>query len=500
MIFGLISSALCCTCQAISCTCTLMGCCFSVASPSKGGISIQMANYLNILLLGLVTAVCFIFRYYADDMKITEDNWCTNFNQGLSTFTPQSYLMVCEGNLAVYRLSTALEIYFTLGLLMSLFNITSFHRGFYFWKFLIVIGSCIGFLFIPGEMFNVKAYVWTARIFSMIYIIIQMILILNFAYDWNDKWVDNAFTEGSNEKGWLVAILACSFSLYVLSFVGIVFLYMCYDCSFGILITTITLISYLIFSCIALFREPITGVEGAILPAAIISCYIVYLAWSSLESNPDQNCKPLSVSKDVEGNGGLIAVSVLITTISMMWLGNSTSNTAKSIVSGGKANENEKNNVESDNPPKLLYEIDDSGRTGEDLRNEQVSYSQSENSNKNETALHDERVSLSLFYFVLLCTTLYMSMIITNFGWLENEEGNIGLMWVKVITQWLTIILYFWTLLAPICLKNRDFSSSSNKTERTKPMSSSTMEMTEKRNNRRHNRNNQNKNTDVSVV
>ena len=37
-------------------------------------------------------------------------------------------------------------------------------------------------------------------------------------------------------------------------------------------------------------------------------------------------------------------------------------------------------------------------------------------------------------------------------------ENTIESVWVQVVASWCSGILYMWTLIAPICLPNRDFS------------------------------------------
>lgn len=43
---------------------------------------------------------------------------------------------------------------------------------------------------------------------------------------------------------------------------------------------------------------------------------------------------------------------------------------------------------------------------------------------------------------------------------IENVQGTWAAFWVKIITGWVCVMLYLWTLVAPICMPNRDFSTS----------------------------------------
>ena len=76
------------------------------------------------------------------------------------------------------------------------------------------------------------------------------------------------------------------------------------------------------------------------------------------------------------------------------------------------------------------------------------------------------------FHVIMAMGAVYMSMILTNWGY-SNSTGNVesareadisasqrgvASMWVKVASQWLTFTLYAWTLIAPICFPDRDFS------------------------------------------
>ncbi len=68
------------------------------------------------------------------------------------------------------------------------------------------------------------------------------------------------------------------------------------------------------------------------------------------------------------------------------------------------------------------------------------------------------------FHLIMCLSGLYMSMMLTNWGASDAkpEAGTTGVgwesLWVKIISQWLTILLYTWTLVAPVLMPDRDFS------------------------------------------
>lgn len=35
-------------------------------------------------------------------------------------------------------------------------------------------------------------------------------------------------------------------------------------------------------------------------------------------------------------------------------------------------------------------------------------------------------------------------------------------MWIRIASQWMTFLLFFWTMCAPLCFPNRDFSDNHN--------------------------------------
>lgn len=69
--------------------------------------------------------------------------------------------------------------------------------------------------------------------------------------------------------------------------------------------------------------------------------------------------------------------------------------------------------------------------------------------------------SNSLFHIMFAIGTVYMSMLLTNWGTIAGQHSEVR-MWVTIASQWVAISLYTWTIIAPRCLPNRDFTSLEN--------------------------------------
>jgi hypothetical protein len=71
---------------------------------------------------------------------------------------------------------------------------------------------------------------------------------------------------------------------------------------------------------------------------------------------------------------------------------------------------------------------------------------------------HAEASLIWVFHLLLALAGAYMAMVITNWG---NPDGvpdgktdataGRESMWLKIVAQWLTMLLYMWSLWAPVC-------------------------------------------------
>uniref|UniRef100_A0A1I8A6I3 Serine incorporator 5 n=1 Tax=Steinernema glaseri TaxID=37863 RepID=A0A1I8A6I3_9BILA len=173
----------------------------------------------------------------------------------------------------------------------------------------------------------------------------------------------------------------------------------------------------------------------------------MYLTWSALTNNPDKACNPSLISiftngttpsdKQDETYGTPLPaqslVSLVIWFLCLLYASiRSSSNTALGKITGGSED----------------IALNDGGESGEDGKvwdseKEGVAY------------------SYSFFHFIFALASLYVMMTLTSWynpsNDLRNLSSNMASVWVKVVSSWLCIILYGWTLVAPALFPDREF-------------------------------------------
>lgn len=309
-------------------------------------------------------------------------------------------------------------------------------NGFWGIKYLVLIGILVGAFFIPGKDF---AYVW--MIFGMfggfLFTLIQLILIVDFAHSWAENWVGKYEETGS--KTWYVALLTVTFVLFGISIAGVVLLFV-YFTQPGECMLPKFFISFNLLLCI--FSSVISTLpkvqeyqpKSGLLQSSIVTAYVIYLTWSGVSNSPDHSCNPgllpfipKNKSSDVFDKESIIGLIIWILVVIYSSLRSGSSSDKMTVTS-------DTDNVIDDNSEKK--ENDD--------ESSKVSY------------------NWSFFHFVFALASLYIMMTLTNWyvpsATLKTLNANSASMWVKIVSSWLCILLYIWSMVAPMLLHNRDFS------------------------------------------
>ncbi|XP_018345906.1 PREDICTED: serine incorporator 1 isoform X4 [Trachymyrmex septentrionalis] len=447
-----------CSTAQLACLCGSTACSFCCSQcPSCRNSTSTRIMYALLLLLGTIAACITLAPGLQNALKKVP--FCANS----STYVPSEIIpsLDCDfavGYLAVYRICFILSLYF---FLMSVIMIrvkssrdprAAIQNGFWAIKYLLIIGGIIGAFFIPERSFG-STWMYFGMLGGFLFIIIQLILIVDFAHSWADAWVGTY--EETESKGWYAALLGASVFNYALSITGVVLLYVYYTHPSGCALNKFFISFNLILCVIASIVSILPNVQehqprSGLLQSSIVTLYVVYLTWSGIANSPDLACNPgflpgisnhdvntqkNRVTFDNESIIGLIIWFSCVLYSSLRTASKSSKITMSEnvLVQDNGAVEGRNPDAEDGNEAKVW-----------DNEEEKVAY------------------NWSFFHLMFALATLYVMMTLTNWykpnSSLETLNANNASMWVKIISSWMCLALYVWSLVAPAIFTNRDFS------------------------------------------
>lgn len=378
------------------------------------------------------------------------------------------------GQQAVYRVSLGSFLFFaTMSVTMIGVKYKSdnrdkyIHHGNWLLKLAVwLVFTALPFLF-PNNI--VDAYAWVARIGSGFFLVIQMIILLDFVQGWNDSWV----AAGEEDQSWLYALLGVTVGAFVtiLTMAGLMFHWFSPSsvpdgCSLNVTLITLALLLCISFAAVSL--HPHIN-KGSIFPAAMVGLYIMYLCFSALESEPKEyECNGLG-KEITAASGGMLAVGMLVTLLSVVYAAFRAGSNSHLFTLDGSLDA-------GDSEPEraaLLGAHDEERGAGTsagldgDVPEDQVAVRGGGGSRAEglSSAMADFRpvtYNYAFFHLIFALASMYIAMLMTGWGSQVQDSERIDVgwvsVWVKTAAQWITGLLYCWTLLAPAIFPDRDFS------------------------------------------
>ncbi|KAK9867400.1 hypothetical protein WJX84_004681 [Apatococcus fuscideae] len=329
----------------------------------------------------------------------------------------------CVGKGAVLRISFGNVMFFALNLLLTLGMRKKdswrrpLHTG--LWPLKIVVwAALIGVTFaFPNHA--VYIYGQVARVLSGFFLVLQVLIMIDFIYLINIWLLERDHCLPGLVIGTLITFIGS------LGVTGVLYYFYApsIHCHLNIFFITITLILGIGYSILSV--TPIRVANAGLLTSGCVFGYCVYLTWSALTSETvDRAC----VHNGGTGSRGIKIVGFVLAILSILA---ATFTSATTTIFETKS----------------AADPEAAATLGE-----------GEDDNKDSTG---ERADL--FHFVFLLGSAYMAMLFT--GWsLNNTPGQFTIdygwfsVWVKMASSWFSALLYVWTLVAPVILRNRNFS------------------------------------------
>uniref|UniRef100_A0A915BSY6 Serine incorporator 3 n=2 Tax=Ascarididae TaxID=6250 RepID=A0A915BSY6_PARUN len=457
-LMGALLAAPACAASAACCfgstACSL--CC--AACPTTRSSLTTRVMYAGMLFVG--TFVACLMLAPGIQAKLADQSW---FCEGLVDLAGLNCNRA-TGFQAVYRLCAAMAAFFFMFMVL-MFGVKSSHdarskiqNGFWFFKYVILIGIAVGFFYIRSEHLA-DPLMWIGLLGGFVFILLQLILIVDFAHSLAENWMEKY--EENESRACYCGLLTFTFLCYGFAVAAIILMFSFYttggSCHLPKFFISFNLILCIIVSAISILpriqeRMPRSG----LLQSSFITLYTMYVTWSALINNPDKECNPSIINvftnrttpHGEESYGTPLPaeslVSLLIWFVCVLYASFRTSSSFNKIAGGGAA----------------------TLTTSDNGSQQQIIDTSSDGDHESTRVWDDEKdavsYSYSFFHFVFGLASLYVMMTLTSWYKPDNDlrhlNSNMAAVWVKIVSSWLCLIIYSWTLAAPAIFPDRDFS------------------------------------------
>lgn len=422
-----------CTVGQLACCCSSAACSLCSCCPSCDNSIVTRIMYSIMLLLTTFVSYVFTTPWVAD--KLSEVPFC---KQG------SAYDKICQsavGFLSVYRIMFAQTMFFVIFCIL-MYNVKtskdgrgSIQNGFWGPKFLVLIILIIAAFFIPEAQTFGTVWMWFGIIGGFFFILIQLVLIVDFAHTWAENWMGQY--EETENKTYFAGLIGFTIINYGLAFVSIVLFYKYYALSgcteqkFFITINLLLSIVLTVCSILPKIQEALPS--SGLLQASCITLYTMFLTWSALNNSTSDQCKPeFFKQKDRSFDAqALVGLGIWFGCLLYSSIRTSTNTQVAKLTMSERV---------------LINDSSDGGERGTNYGTEQNL------DNESDSVAY----SWSFFHFMLSLASLYVMMTLTNWFKPDLESGSLhennASMWVKMLSSWFCVGIYIWTLVAPLVL------------------------------------------------
>lgn len=386
------------------------------------------------------------------------------------------------GFFTVHRLNFALGIMhlimgiFLLGVKSTKDKRATLQNSWWSLKFIVYLILVIVSFLIPNEFF-VFFSKWVSVPSGAIFILVGLILVVDFAHEWAETCISHVELEDEESSFWQTFLVVGTAAMYTASLAMTITMYVLF-CKSQCNMNQTAVIANVVLTLITLILSINPKIQEAnpksgLAQASMVSVYCTYLTMSAMASEPDDKmCNPL-----VRSSGTRNASIILGSLFTFIAIAYTTTRAAANSALQGSSNSGE------------IYlgdEVEYDGLTGQSrnqLRYEAIKQAVEEGSlpesalydttwlngppmannsdcQDNDDELSGTKYNYSLFHFIFFIATQWIAILLTiNVG--KDDVGDfipVGrtyfYSWVKIISAWICYVLFNWTIIAPAIFDN----------------------------------------------
>ncbi|KAH9033460.1 serine incorporator/TMS membrane protein [Lactarius hengduanensis] len=395
----------------------------------------------------------------------------------------------CYGVLAVHRVCFALSLFHII-LSISLFGVrdtrdkrAAIQNGWWGPKVLLWLVFVIISFFIPNGFFVFWGN-YVSLIGATLFILLGLVLLVDFAHSWSETCLEN-WENSNNSNLWQWILIGSTASMYAatLAMTGVLYGYFTgsgctlnrFFISFNLVLTII--ITILCIHPVVQEHNPRSGLAQS----GMVAVYCTYLVMSAVGNHSHEQCNPL---RSGAANGTRTSALVLGAAFTFIAIAYSTTRAAtQSRALVGKKRQGEiqlsgdhevgvvnsqPNRTETPRYQALLAAVKAGAIPASALNDDDNDDDDDDFGDSHDDERSGTRYNYSWFHIIFVLGAMYVAMLLTDWNVIranlsspstDADDVYIGrsetAMWMRIVSSWVCILLYVWSLLAPVLMPDR---------------------------------------------
>ncbi|KAL6302514.1 TMS membrane protein/tumor differentially expressed protein [Sparassis latifolia] len=400
----------------------------------------------------------------------------------------------CYGVLAVHRICFALALFHAIlgagliGVKDTKDKRASIQNGWWGPKVLLWLVLLVASFFIPNGFFMFWGN-YVALIGATIFILLGLVLLVDFAHSWSETCLEN--WEASNSNLWQWILIGSTASMYAaaVTLTGILYAFFAQSgCTLNRFFISFNLALCVVITVMCIHPtvqeyNPRSGLAQS----SMVAVYCTYLIMSAVGNHEHEACNPLRRNGPGTVEGARTTTVVLGAVFTFLAVAYSTTRAAtqsRALVGKNKKGalqlpsdddghaelgvvSSQPSRTESPRYQALLAAVEAGAIPASALDEDEDEDDDEVNPETRDDERTGTRYNYSWFHVIFAIGAMYVAMLLTDWNVVKASTGQddpdqdvyIGrsevAMWMRVVSSWVCMLLYMWSLLAPVLMPDR---------------------------------------------
>jgi len=344
------------------------------------------------------------------------------------------------------------------------------------WLVLVVITFFIpnGFFIFWGD--------YIALIGATIFILLGLVLLVDFAHSWSETCLENYAKSDSTLWQWILIGSTALMYVTTITLTGVLYGYFagsgCTENRFFISINLVLCVISTIMSIHPVVQD--SNPRSGLAQSGMVAVYCTYLTTSAVINHAHKSCNPFTRSSTTGTT--TVVLGAVFTFLAIAYSTSRAATQSRALVGRRKKGGDiqlpiddgvsemgvvttQPGRTESPRYQALLAAVQ-AGAIPESALYEEEEEEEDHGDNRDDER-SGTRYNYAWFHVIFALGAMYVAMLLTDWNVVSTEQGgaeseeivHIGrsetAMWMRVVSSWVCMILYMWSLLAPVFMPDR---------------------------------------------